>query len=90
MSGNALGNAGREFDRNSASELLGFREISYVDRVDDHEEQARDRRHPDQEPRDVNGDMPPPRTRCPIYDSHLASSTPPMARFTRFRISGIL
>jgi len=25
----------------------------------------------------------------PLYDAHVASSTPPMARFTRFLINGI-
>ena len=58
--------------------------------MNDGEQEPRDHGNPYQEPRDVNRDRVPPRIYGPLQGVHTASSTPPMARFTRFRISGIL
>ena len=62
----------------------------HVDGVANQKRQASDGRHPDEVKRDMNRDSLPPRTGCELYYAHFASSTPLMARFTRFRIRGIL
>ena len=46
--------------------------------------------HPDQEPGNVNRNILPERTRCPLNQAHDASCTPVIERLTRLRISGIL
>ena len=56
----------------------------------DEEQQARDQRDPYQKPRNVDRNILSQRTGRPLYDAHAASCTPLTARFTRFRISGIL
>ena len=86
----AFGQLRRDLGRRVVRKLLGLGEIPQPSGVNDQEEQPRDHRNPDQEPGDMNRDTLPPRTRGPLYDAHVASSTPPMARFTRFLISGIL
>ena len=87
---NSLGQADLHVMRHRPGILLRFGEVPHVDGVNDQEEQSQDCRHPDQEPRNVNRDSLPPRTRGPLYNAHVASSAPLMARFTRFLISGIL
>src|ERR1700678_310204 len=94
MPRDAFGQARRQLRGNASRELFTLREIPQIDGVNDEESQPRDGRDPDQKPRNVNGHMLPPWTRSPLnyatIGAHFASSTPPMARFTRFRISGIL
>src|ERR1035437_829989 len=90
VSGHMLRYARRYGRQNIARKLFCFREIPYVDGVDEQEQQPRDDSYPDQKPGNMNRDTLPPRTRRPLYEVHVASPTPLMARFTRFLISGIL
>src|SRR5271157_4164354 len=64
--GDVLGDLGGEYGRSNGPELLRFREIPQVNRMDDNEEQSRDHRHPYQEPRNVDGDNLSPRIYCPL------------------------
>src|SRR5579863_6298093 len=94
MSGDPRWYDGGDRWRNTAGKLFRFGEISNIDCVHDEEEQARNCSNPNQEPCDVDGNILSPGARVPfrerLYDTHLASSTPPIARFTRFLMRGIL
>ncbi len=65
-------------------------EISEVDHVNNQEQQASDCGDLDQKPGNVNGDILSPWIYGSLYEVHVASCTPPIARFTRFLMSGIL
>src|SRR5277367_639934 len=90
MSGYVLGYARGDQRRSAARKLLGFGEISEVCGVNNKKQKSDNNRDPNQEPSNVNRDTLSPRTDGPLQEVHVASSTPPMARFTRFLISGIL
>src|SRR5580704_12106223 len=90
MSGHVLGYARGDQRRSAASKLLRFGKISDVRGVNDEEQKPGNDRDPYQKPSNMNRDTLSPRTDSPLQEVHVASSTPPMARFTRFRISGIL
>lgn len=86
----------RDFESgwNDALEFLRLSKVPHVDRVHNQEREAGDGGDPDRQPRNMDGNTAPPGIRGPLcnllQDVHLASSTPPIARFTRLRISGIL
>jgi len=82
----AFGHAGCEFRRDATGELLFWGEVPHVDGVHDEKGQPRYRATQIKNS-DMDGTCWPqglvPTLRCPF-----ASSTPPMARFTRFLING--
>src|ERR1035437_9561135 len=90
VSGDSFGNSGQDCGRIVFRKLLGRGKDGHVECVDNHEEQSRNHRNPYQVPRYMDGNGSSPRTDCPGYEVHVASCTPPMARFTRFLINGIL
>src|SRR5690348_13124889 len=67
-----------------------FGEVTKIDSVNNQECQPCNQRNPNKKPGNMNWDALSQRTHGPLYDAHAASCTPLMARFTRFRISGIL
>jgi hypothetical protein len=66
MPGDVFGELGGDYGAGITRELPRSREKPHENRMDDNEEQSRDRRHPNQEPRNVDGDNFPPRIYCPL------------------------
>src|ERR1700730_10893921 len=96
MPGNALRNLGG-IQVGSSQRLFGMRDggfcpISYVNRMDDQEQQAADGRNPQKAPRNVDRDLSTPRTFRPFYEVHVSSwaPAPRIARRTKFLINGTL
>src|SRR5258708_4634813 len=71
---------------------MRFRPKFHVDSVNDQKKQPANRGNPQKAPCDVNRDLLPPRTLCPLYEVQAASPpfTPRIERFTRFLMSGTL
>ena len=69
---------------------LAMRRQHHVAGVRDEERDAGEERRPQQIPRDVREDRLVPGVAAPGQDVHVPASTPRIARFTRFRISGTL
>ena len=69
--GNAFGKTHGLFGRSAEREGPGLCEIANVDGMEDEEAQPPDRRNPDQEPGDVDGDDLPPWVGGPLQKSAL-------------------
>src|ERR1700730_10254153 len=71
-------------------ELTRLGEVPQIGSMNYEEHESCNHRHPYQEPCDVNRNSQSPGVDSPLQETHVACSTPPIARFTRFLVSGIL